>query len=160
MLGAEHRTTLGLRAKEKKISSEIAQAEKVAYSEDSEDEEAYERGAERGDERGDDAVPGRQADAAPRAGDALSPKAEDALLRVLSRRNEELLVIFSSADNDHTGTIDPIEFALSLRSMGVRHEADIHELMPLFGYSSGSYIADLHELLSKVRGRTVPACLQ
>ena len=156
MLGAEHRTTLGLRAKEKKISSEIAQAEKVAYSEDSEDEEAYERG----DDRGDDAVPGRQADAAPRAGDALSPKAEDALLRVLSRRNEELLVIFSSADNDHTGTIDPIEFALSLRSMGVRHEAIIHELMPLFGYSSGSYIADLHELLSKVRGRTVPACLQ
>ena len=48
--------------------------------------------------------------------------------RVLHHRNEELLVIFSNADLDHTSTIDKAEFALSLRSMGVRHVGTIMEV--------------------------------
>ena len=70
---------------------------------------------------------------------------------MLNRKNEELLVIFSNADLDHTSTIDKVEFALSLRSMGVRHVASIFEIMPVFGYTNGSSDVDLYELLLKAK---------
>jgi hypothetical protein len=41
-------------------------------------------------------------------------------------------VIFSNADLDHTSTIDKVEFALSLRSMGVRHVASIFEVLTTY----------------------------
>lgn len=81
----------------------------------------------------------------------LSAEAQDALLRVLSHKNEELIIVFSTADKDHTGSVDKQEFVRALSSMGVHREAAIHELMPSFGYDGKNASQDLHELLKMAR---------
>ena len=81
----------------------------------------------------------------------LSAEAQDALLRVLSHKNEELIIVFSTADKDHTGSVDKQEFLSALSSMGVLREAAIRELMPSFGYDGKNTRQDLHELLKTAR---------
>ena len=81
----------------------------------------------------------------------MTAEAQDALLRVLSHKNEELIIVFSTADKDHTGSVDKQEFVSALSSMGVHREAAIHELMPSFGYDGKNASQDLHELLKMAR---------
>ena len=146
VLGANDRLTRGLRAKEATIAAELEKERRSKSGESSSDEDDSDR---------DDGGPAPDRDTS--LTDKLSPEGLDALLRVLNRKNEELLVIFSNADLDHTSTIDKVEFALSLRSMGVRHVASIFEIMPVFGYTNGSSDVDLYELLLKVTLTLTPS---
>ena len=140
VLGANDRLTRGLRAKEATIAAELEKERRSKSGESSSDEDDSDR---------DEGGRGRVSAGGSGMTANLSAEGLEALLRVLNRKNEELLVIFSNADLDHTSTIDKVEFALSLRSMGVRHVASIFEIMPVFGYTNGSSDIDLYELLAK-----------
>ena len=98
MLGANDRLTRRLRSREATISAELEKERRSKSGESSSDED---------DSDGDDG--GHVAAGRSGMTGNLSAEGREALLSVLNRKNEELLVIFSNADLDHTSTIDKVE---------------------------------------------------
>ena len=173
VLGRQHRVTTALQAKSDRIDAALREQQgrstKGGDNDDFDDDEASTSVVDGTDsERTVDDVrrAAAAAAAAARQQHELSERAAEVLMRILTHTKEELLTIFCAADKDNTSSVDAIEFASSLRAMGIRlltPRADgeagfddggvavLRELMGVFGYDEEHERRDVFELLRVAR---------